>query len=354
LIRGILVILSWFYGAAVVLRNAAFHAGLLSVRKAGVPVISVGNMTAGGTGKTPLVEYLVGQCLSRNIRVAVVSRGYGRTSSGVTVVSDGRALYAAAETGGDEPVQIARRFPAAIVVVGERRVEAATRAVKDLGAGLVIMDDGFQHRYLHRDLDIVVVDAGKDVRHNPLLPRGTRREPLHSFRRAGVVMFSRIGAPEQLPAATRDLAPWFSGPVAGMTSVPDGFRTLDGVAVDPALIQQGIGFAFCGIGDPEGFLTSLRAIGVRISAHDWYPDHHRFTERDMQNIRKRAAEHGASFLMTTEKDAMRLQALASAGSPQPGFLPIYALRIRVEIVGGADEFHQLINTCCSMTKTLNQ
>lgn len=355
MIRGILVILSWFYGAAVVLRNAAFQSGLLRVRNAGVPVISVGNMTAGGTGKTPLVEYLVARCLARNIRVAVVSRGYGRTTRGVMIVSDGRALRVQADEGGDEPVQIARRFPGAIVVVGERRVDAASIAVRELGAALVIMDDGFQHRYLHRDLDIVVVDGGKDIRREALLPRGRRREPLRSFGRANAVVFSRVAAEDAVSAAGETITPWFRGPVAGMTYLPDGIRKLDGAEEDPVRLRTGTGFAFCGIGDPEGFLSSLRAMGLRIAAHAWFPDHHRFTTQDMENIRRRGRDHGASFLITTEKDATRLKAGAFGGTAGAHVVPLYHLRISVGIVGGdGGQLHQLIDTCCSMTKTITQ
>ena len=182
---------SWLYAMVMVCRNLAYDRGVFVVRGPGVPVISVGNLTAGGTGKTPLTEYIVGYLRNKHVRVAVVSRGYRRKSRGVVVVSDGKSVLVDATWGGDEPVQIAAKFPGVPVVVGERRVEAARIAVHALGAEVIVLDDGFQHRGIKRDLDILVMDARKDITSERLIPAGMRREPLNAIRRAGIVAFSR-------------------------------------------------------------------------------------------------------------------------------------------------------------------
>jgi len=191
--RFVLLPLSWLYGLVVRLRNRLFDSRVLKSAAADVPVISVGNLTAGGTGKTPLVEYIAGHFLTQGRKVGIVSRGYGRASRGVVVVSDGSSLRADARAGGDEPVQMARKYPAAAVVVGEKRVEAARCAI-ELGAEVLLLDDAFQHRYLRRDVDILVLDSRKDIREEPLLPSGLRREPLSSLRRADLVVMSRIAS----------------------------------------------------------------------------------------------------------------------------------------------------------------
>jgi tetraacyldisaccharide 4'-kinase len=347
---GILTVLSWLYCTGVVIRNAAFASGVLRVVRAGVPVISVGNITAGGTGKTPLVEYLIGYCSARGRKVGVLSRGYGRTSRGVRVVSDGQTLLADAGTGGDEPVQIASRFPAAVVVVAERRAEGARIAVQELGATLLIMDDGFQHQYLHRDLNIVVVNADRDVRKEPLLPAGRRREPLRAFRRAGFLLFSRVGDALAVDEAARNVLPWYRGPVAGFSYAPDRLGTTEGTAADPELLRrQGTGFAFCGIGDPDTFHATLREMGIRIAGHTWFPDHHPFTADELQEVRRRAADQGASFLITTEKDFMRLRSSAGLEDAGGGRLPVYHLRISVTMLKGEEEFHRAIDRCIGTT-----
>jgi tetraacyldisaccharide 4'-kinase len=345
IVREILAALSWLYAAGVAVRNAAFSVGILRVVRAGVPVISVGNITVGGAGKTPMVEYLIGYCIARGSKVAVVSRGYGRMTRGVRVISDGVVLRADASIGGDEPVQMASRFPAAVIVVAESRVDAALIAVKDFGATLVLMDDGFQHRYLHRDLDLVVVDGGRDVRCEPLLPLGRRREPLRAFRRAGFVMFSRVKDGAMARAAGLAIAPWYKGPTAGMAYTADELCAMDGTVIDPEVLRRGTGFAFCGIADPEGFLTTLRDTGIRIAGHAWFPDHHRFSPQDVDLVNSKAAALGSSFLITTEKDATRLRATLEGKSAGSFRLPVHYLRISVSIMEGEGMFHSAIDHC---------
>ncbi len=343
--RGILAVLSWLYAAGVSLRNAAFAAGLLRTVKAGVPVISVGNITAGGTGKTPLVEYLIRYCTARGKVVAVVSRGYGRTSRGLRIVSDGRSLREDAGGGGDEPVQMALKFPGLRVVVAERRVDAALTAVRDLGAEVIVMDDGFQHRYLHRDLDIVIIDGRVDVRREPLLPLGRRREPLGSLRRASLIVFSHLPAAEGPVQAGAMAVPYFSGVTAKMHHTMDGVWTLDGCRPGGEVAQGGTGLAFCGIGGPEGFLATLREAGLRIAGHAWFPDHHRYSPADVRGLQAKAEALGASYLVTTEKDAVRLRSRGGSGQTGIFRLPVLFLRIAISVSEGEGEVLRAVDLC---------
>jgi tetraacyldisaccharide 4'-kinase len=337
--RVFLTPLSWLYGAAVVVRNAAFTLGLLPVRRVGVPVISVGNMTAGGTGKTPLVEYLARWCIKRGLVTAIVSRGYGRSGRGVVVVSDGKNVLVNAAQGGDEPVQLAGRCPGAIVVVGERRVAAAETAVRSFGANVVIMDDGFQHRYLYRDLDIVTVHGRRKLPNEPLLPVGLRREPLGSLGRANLVMVSHAADGAAVTAAGRLLAPWYRGPLAGMTHAPEGLFCDIGLPAAAGATQGGAVLVFCGIGDPDGFRATLGALGIVAAVDAVFPDHHRYTRSDLESLRSRAAAHHAAVMVTTEKDFVRLRA---TGLLEAAGLPVLYLGVRATIVEGEDRLHRLL------------
>jgi tetraacyldisaccharide 4'-kinase len=300
--------LSFLYGAATFFRNRAFDAGFLRVAHVSVPVISVGNLTAGGTGKTPLVEWLVRRLIAQNRRVAVVSRGYGRTSRGVVVVSDGKSVRVDAALGGDEPVMIARKFPGVAVVVGERRREAAEVAVRELGAGVIVLDDGFQHRYIHRDTNVLLLDASVDIRREPLLPAGMRREPLGGLGRADLVVWSGVAAQEDRPRLESGIRRWYTGPTAGVryelvsyTSCADGRR----VGIDE--FRERRVFAFCAIGRPERFLASLRERGLLAEDSLTFRDHHWYRPADIEEILTRFAASGAELMLTTEKDAVRME-----------------------------------------------
>ena len=341
--RHLLLPLSRLYGLGMACRNKAFDLGLLKSVDVGVPVISVGNMTMGGTGKTPLVEYIVGACLEKGRHVAVVSRGYKRASKGVVTVSDGNRILTDATLGGDEPVQIARKYPRAIVVVGERRVQAARTAVTGLKADVVIMDDGFQHRSLRRTLDIVVLDSRKDLFLTPMVPAGERREPVSAIKRADVVAMSR---------ADQDTGWWRAkAEIAGIPAVhyryrldrvmelhPDGERTA-------AALEDKKMFLFSGIGDHQGFVCQARETCRHIVGDMRFPDHHSYSPRDLSAIVEKAKDEHASALLTTEKDAVRL-----SGSPVglKGILrqiPLFYVGIAVDITQGRDMLYTMIDKC---------
>ena len=174
------------------IRNWLFDIGILKSVDVGVPVISVGNITAGGTGKTPIVENIAKIFIEQGKKVAIVSRGFGRASRGTVVVSDGKNILAKAKDAGDEPLYLAQRFNSVIVVVDEQRVRGAQLAVTKYGAEIILLDDGFQHRYLKRDIDIVLMDSQNSPFVTSLLPAGYRREPLRSLQRANAIIWTKV------------------------------------------------------------------------------------------------------------------------------------------------------------------
>ena len=185
-------LLSLPYGGAVRARNRLFDLGVLRQEKVGCPVVSVGNLTVGGTGKTPMVILLAGMLRDRGMRPAVLSRGYGgKSTSDVLVVSDGSQILAGPEEAGDEPVLIARRLKGIPVLAGAKRALTGRYARENFGVDVMVLDDGFQHRWIHRDLDIVLLDSRQPLGNGLLLPRGPLREPPSALERAGVVVFTR-------------------------------------------------------------------------------------------------------------------------------------------------------------------
>ncbi len=349
----LLLPLGWLYGFAMLLRNKLFDWGVLKCESVGVPVISVGNLSVGGTGKTPLVEYIVQLLIEKKKHVAVVSRGYKRKSSGVVVVSDGKRLLANAAEGGDEPVQIARKFPDAIVVVGERRVDAAKKAVA-LGADVILLDDGFQHRYLKRDLDIVVVDATNDITKDAVLPAGRMREPLGGLRRASLVAFSNVdetvlstpgGGRAQFTLDSK-LRPFYLGPfVKYCYRVQDVRRANDGVVASLGVVKRMQLLAFSGIGKNEAFMHELKKNGFAPISDMRFSDHHDFSEGDVATIASFAKAMNADACITTEKNIVRLRASNELAKKLFDEIPVFYLTIEVEMLESKEVFHSLIDNC---------
>jgi len=339
----VLLLPSLVYGLIIVLRNLAFDLHILKATRAGVPVISVGNLTTGGTGKTPLVEVIVRKLRKRGMRVAVVSRGYGRASEGVVVVADGTSILVNAQQGGDEPVQIARKHPGTVVVVAERRVEAATVAVRDLKAEAIVMDDGFQHRYLHRDVDIVAIDGRTNIVSEWLLPAGRKREPLRSLRRANAVVFTRTNAENSRSRMQEGLSPWFKGAVGFCRhqldrvhdSVTGKDMVLEKVRLEPLM-------AFSGIASHEGYIAMLRKLGLHIVADAGFPDHHAYGVADVHTILRAANDAGARALITTEKDFSRLGGSPDMHRRLVEEMPLWYATVSAQFLQGQEDFDRLI------------
>ncbi len=274
----------------------------IGVRRLDVPVLSVGNITTGGTGKTPMVITLAKMLIGWGWRVAIISRGYRRQSRGVVVVSDGTGERAPVMMSGDEPALIAERVPEAIVVVSRQRSVGAQLAIRRFGANVVILDDGFQHRQLARQLDIVMVDAVTLDRGNRLLPFGTLREQREQLRRANVLCAVGVErADVQLCAAPGALV------ICARPSL-DGWMLLDsGLTAQP----QGRVIAVCAIARPERFRATIeRAGNLNLVAMYCKNDHHWYTHEDIMHIVALARHHTAQWILTTEKDAVKLRTFA--------------------------------------------
>lgn len=305
----LLLPLSAAYWLAVSFRNLFFDLGAIRIHRVGVPVVSVGNITTGGTGKTPFVILLAGMLAGTGRKVAVVSRGYRRkkTSKGPLVVSDGTVVRCDVGESGDEPMLIARRLlkDGVLVLVGADRVKTA-EAAASLGAEIVILDDGFQHRRLHRDMDIVLLDAEKPLDNGLLLPASRLRESPGSLWRADAVVLTRSendAIPDRLKGRLRPGVPIYHSQHRHLPPVKMEEWRSGKKAAEPAGFT-GRALLFSGIARPDSFEASARQAGLDPGGHLIFPDHHRFVETDLRRIE--SAGDGYDALVTTEKDAVRL------------------------------------------------
>jgi tetraacyldisaccharide 4'-kinase len=308
-LRSLLLPLVPAYRLALLLRELRLGTRLEPVRRLRWPVVSIGNLSTGGAGKTPLTIALAQALESHGLRVDVLSRGYGRDSQHAARVD----LDATAEEFGDEPLLIAQETGVPVYVAGQR-YEAGLLAESERSAdsrfGLHLLDDGFQHRQLHRDVDILLLDRQDWT--DGLLPAGNLREPLKAIRRAEV-----IAIPAEEPELETKLRAWgWQSPVWRL------HRKMEVPAVDGPVA------AFCGIARPEPFFAGLEAAGLRIAARLAFPDHHRYTAADLKRVVESARKTGVSALITTEKDQVRLGDHSSAF---PESLPLKTARLRVEI-----------------------
>ncbi len=329
------------------LRNWFFDIGLLPTTKVSVPVLSVGNIAAGGVGKTPLVEYLARLLRDKGKKVAVISRGYKRNTSGYVVVSNGRQRCAEASASGDEPSQMADKLDGVVVVVDENRVRAARNVIADFGAQIILLDDGFQHRYLHRDLNICVVATDEIASTGWLLPAGNRREFYTALRRADLLVVSRCRNEHTFRQVHEKLTRLVDRPAVGMTmrSV-----TLKKAGTDETLdLIEAVGkkiVAFSGIGNPSSFEGSLRSLSMHILDHYRFADHHRFTRTDLETIKGRFQQRQADLLVTTEKDVARLRGGKELAERFFQQVPVHYLEIRPQIIAGEEILTRYLEKYC--------
>ncbi len=336
--------LSWVYGAGTMIRNAAYDLQILRSITPSVPVIAVGNLTAGGTGKTPIVGWITRYLLTCGLRPVIISRGYGRRSQGVRVVSDGNTVLVQADEGGDEPVQLAQTFPMVPVVVGERRTEAASMALEKFRPDVLILDDAFQHRAIGRHLNVMVVDASADLTREPLLPAGRRRERLQSLRRASLMVFTHVhGSPGTVEWEPR-LRHWYGGEIVYSTRRITSFRSSSGHALDPDACRGKRCVLLSGIGKPRQFEDDVRGLGITVVKHLRYRDHFRYSLQEIETMVGEAGQAGAELLLTTEKDMMRLAAVEGALSRLESAMEVFAAVLEVH-VSPAGRFEAHIDAC---------
>jgi tetraacyldisaccharide 4'-kinase len=317
LARTALRVAAAFYGLGVRSRNWAFDRGWKKTERAAIPVVSLGNLTTGGTGKTPFAAFIARWFRQRGVRVSFLSRGYGAGEEGTN----------------DEALVLDALCPDVPHLQNPDRVAAARVAHEELDSQLIILDDGFQHRRLARDLDIVLIDATNPWGFGHLLPRGLLREPLSGLKRAGLVIITRVDQVprEQVEAIHREVTRIHPPCAIAEATFPPA--RLIGSAGTTAALESLSGHpvaAFCGIGNPAAFRASLEKLGCRVADVRFFPDHYNYTRTDVEDLEQWSRTLPVDAVVCTQKDLVKID-LARLGDH-----PLWALEIGAQIVAGAD------------------
>ncbi len=337
----------WLYRHRIILDNAL-----------GCQVLSVGNLTVGGTGKTPIVEVFARTLNQSGRRVAVLSRGYKKTQPSILqritntitfkrwrtppiVVSDGERVLIDSAIGGDEPYMLASNLPGVSVVVGKDRVKSGKYAINVLGCDTLILDDGFQYLSLKHRLDIVLVDATNPFGSGYVLPRGILREPVRNIRRAGFIFITK-SRPEGEPKLKRRLREL--NPNAEISECRHCSRYLQDVYTRKCMPLETLKgrrlMALSGIAAPQSFESELTRLGAKVVGHRKYADHHRYSQQEILDVINACPNLGAEMVVTTEKDAVRFPRIERPP------VPLYFLRVEIEMLSGTEAFQDWINRIC--------
>lgn len=324
LVRAGLRLAEPIYALAIAWRNRRYDGSRTLVQRVAVPVISVGNLTTGGTGKTPLVEWLARWFRQRGVRVTLISRGYG----------------AAAGACNDEALELEQKLPDVPHLQNADRVAAALTAIEEFECQLLLLDDAFQHRRIHRDLDIVLIDALNPFGYGHLLPRGLLREPLSSLQRADVIALSRSDQvnleqrtriwDQMRPHATRAACVEVGHRPRHLATWPLGLDDLQTLAARPVT-------AFCGIGNPVGFQRTLEQCALQLVGFRAFPDHHPYSRADLDAVARWSRSLGAVAIVCTDKDLVKIRAARLAE------LPLHSLVVGMEVLAGAAVLEQRLD-----------
>jgi tetraacyldisaccharide 4'-kinase len=324
LARGVLRAAEVPYTVAVTLRNRRYDRGDVEVHNVGVPIITVGNLTLGGTGKTPMVKWLARRFQDAGLRVAIVSRGYG--------AADGKH--------NDEALELAQALPNVPHIQNRDRVAAAQQAIREFNSQLLLLDDGFQHRRLGRDLDIVLLDALEPFGFEHVFPRGTLREPLAGLGRAQVVCLSRADAISQLERdAVRERVARIAPQAAWCEAAHAASKLVNACGESQPLdiLPKHRVAAFCGIGNPAGFRHTLTATGCEPVVWREFPDHHAYTIADHSELIMLAQNAKADVIVCTQKDLVKLPQRELDG------MPLWAVAIEMKFLGGQEALEQRLD-----------
>ena len=352
-LRGVLRGLSVIFYILVQMRLWLYKHRIVRAKTLGCQVISVGNVTVGGTGKTPIVETFARSLQQKGRKVAILSRGYKSRKTPLwekllkkkewlpRVVSDGERLLLNSDLAGDEPFMLASNLHKVAVVVDKDRVKAGKHAIRKLNCDTLVLDDGFQYLKLQNRLDIVLVDYTNPFGYGNVLPRGLLREPARNIKRAGFIFITKCppeGAPE-LKAKLREL-----NPHAEISECRHTSKYLQNVytkeRLELAALRGKKVSAISGIAVPESFENGLRKLGAEIVHSAQYADHHRYTQQEIIETINQAAEAGAEMILTTEKDAVRFPLVERCD------LPIIYLRVEIEMLSGSEAFNDWIDRIC--------
>jgi tetraacyldisaccharide 4'-kinase len=354
LLRGILWILSWFYRGAVNARLALYRNRFFRSHSHGCLVISVGNLTVGGTGKTPVVELLARALQEGGRRVAILSRGYKsvprplllRLADKITkkkavfiprVVSDGQSLLLDSRTAGDEPFMLANNLRGVVVLVDRDRVKSGSYAVKEFQSDTLILDDGFQYIRMRHGLEVVLVDRQAPFGNEFLLPRGTLRESPRHLCRATHIFLTKCDGTDNTEIIKRIRGYNRTADIIECSHRPKHLRNFVTGEIKPLEFLRGLRIgSICGIAVPESFENALRKLDAEIEIAKSYADHHRFTSKEIDSFIRRCGRRELDAILTTEKDAVRIPRILE---PE---VPVYYLRVEIEILAGQASWERFV------------
>ncbi len=321
----------------VAVRRAAYRGGWIKTRRLSRPVVSVGNITTGGTGKTPLVAYIARRLIARGFRPAILTRGYGRRGGAdLMALAPGREHKVDPLEVGDEPALLAKLLPEVPIVVCANRFRGGRWAEERFDVNVHLLDDGFQHWALERDVDVVTLDVTQPLSDRELLPAGRQRETCDALERAQVIVFTRteLGDPQPIEQDARRINP-SAAIFRSRTRLCELVEVTTGRACPPEAFAGERVVAVCATGNPAAFFADVRKWGYVVTAEHSFRDHHIYRNEDLQPIMQKAAESGARALVTTEKDTMNLPPLKGGG------LPILACRTEMEL-DEAEQFEKAL------------
>jgi tetraacyldisaccharide 4'-kinase len=334
-VYGLLRLVSVFYAFGQRVRAWLYRQKIFSSRRLNCRVISIGNLTLGGTGKTPTVMMVADTLRRKGFKPAILSRGYGGQSrKSVNVVNDGKQTLLSPEVVGDEPVMMARRLKDIPVLTGRIRYETGEYAIEHFGADVLILDDGYQHLRLHRDVNILLCDASHPFGNGVVFPAGNLREPLSAIGRADLIFLTRCrgdNPTDRIDGCNRKRVPVIKTGLRVQSVIDLGSGEERGTET---LQHQSVA-AFCGIAHPLDFFHTLEQLSVEIANQNYFPDHHDYSTDELNAIENRAKQAGAKLIVTTEKDAVKLKGHSFD-------LPVYAVRITLEILEGQEEWNRLL------------
>jgi tetraacyldisaccharide 4'-kinase len=328
------------YGWAARIRAGLYEEGWLPQKRLPCRVISVGNLTVGGTGKTPIVIWIVEQLLAAGRRVAILSRGYRRRgSSPMLLVSDGVRLLAGLREAGDEPYLMARRCPAAVVAVGADRYTLGRWVLDQFPVDCCVLDDGFQHMRLVRDVNLLLMDASDLEGLDTMLPAGRLREPLSAAERASAVLVTRAEHAADAERVLQGIKPYLNPRLPSGQARFRAERFVElrtGAWKRPEDMKGQTAVAFSGIGNAGSFRTLLERQGLKILEEIVFPDHHEYSPRDVEMVRGAAARQGIRLIVTTEKDAVKVEPLMRSEDQ------FWAVRLGTDVVEGREQLERMI------------